>query len=115
MATQDTPLSTNEPEIEIKETTPYVEIPEYIEKIEYPVIEDVKELILVVSDENIFNLETVPDYLSGIKETHWLRQQPSDAYTLQLISAQYESNLRKLLSGQSGIQDQLSGYVKYTP
>jgi len=83
---------------------------------EHPVIEEVEdELMPETDDENIYNLETVPNYLSGIKGPGWLRQQPAESYVLQLVSAQYMSNIKNLLSGQSGIHDQLSGYVKYTP
>lgn len=67
------------------------------------------------SDENIYNLDQIPDFISGIKGPAWLRQQPAGAFVLQLISAQDISNIEKLLSGQSGVQEHLSGYVKYTP
>ncbi len=93
-----------------------VELAEAVEKMEHPVIEEVEdELMPETDDENIYNLETVPNYLSGIKGPGWLRQQPAESYVLQLVSAQYMSNIKNLLSGQSGIHDQLSGYVKYTP
>jgi len=96
--------------------TSLIELPVYIEVIEHPIIEEVEEeLIPETHDENVFNLETVPDFLSGIKGPNWLRQQPAESYVLQLISAQYMSNLENLLNGQSTIQNQLSGYVKYTP
>ncbi len=64
---------------------------------------------------NIFKLDTVPDYVQGIRGEDWLRQQPAGAYALQLISASDLANIEKLLAGQSGFVDQLSGYVKYTP
>jgi len=93
-----------------------VELAEDVEKIEHPVVKEVdEELIPETDDENIYNLETVPDFLSGVKGPNWLRQQPAESYVLQLVSAQYMSNIKNLLSGQSSIQDQLSGYVKYTP
>ncbi len=95
---------------------PLVELPVTIEEIEHPVVEEVEEeLIPETDDENIYNLETVPDILSGVKGPNWLRQQPAESYVLQLVSAQYMSNIKNLLSGQSSIQDQFSGYVKYTP
>jgi len=95
---------------------PLVELPVYIEKIEHPVVEEVEqELISDAVGENIYNLKTVPDILSGVQGPNWLRQQPAESYVLQLVSAQYMSNIKNLLSGQSNIQDQLSGYVKYTP
>ena len=112
-------LEIDTPEVEVEEivVTPYEELPDYVEEeIESLVAED--EAVASMSemnDENVFNLETVPDYLNNIKGPVWLRQQPANAYVLQIISAQYKSNLRNLLSGQSGIQSQLSGYVKYTP
>jgi len=96
--------------------TPLVELAEDVEKIEHPVIKEIEEeLIPETDDENIYNLETVPDFLSGVKGPNWLRQQPAKSYVLQLVSAQYMSNIKNLLNGQSSIQDQLSGYVKYTP
>ncbi len=99
--------------------TPGEELSDYVEEEEPPVIEDeevvMPETMTDTNDVNVFNLESVPEYLSNIKGPIWLRQQPANSYVLQLISAQYESNLRNLLSGQSGIQSQLSGYVKYTP
>jgi len=99
--------------------TPGEELSDYVEEEEPPVIEDeevvMPETMTDTNDVNVFNLESVPEYLSNIKGPIWLKQQPANSYVLQLISAQYESNLRNLLSGQSGIQNQLSGYVKYTP
>jgi septal ring-binding cell division protein DamX len=87
--------------------------------LESPAIEDVEEVMpetrTDTDDENVFNLETIPDFIAGIKGPVWLRQQAADSYVLQLLSAQYMSNIKNLLSGQAGIQDQLSGYVKYTP
>jgi len=111
-------LDIGTPEVDAEEVveTPYEELPDYIEEVELLVVEDeVVASIPGMDDENAFNLETVPDYLSNIKGPVWLRQQPASSYVLQIISAQYKSNLRNLLSGQSGIQSQLSGYVKYTP
>jgi len=106
------PLTEIEEGIEI----PLVELAEDVEKIEHPVVEEVEEeLIPETDDGNIYNLETVPDFLSGVKGPDWLRQQPAESYVLQLVSAQYMSNIKNLLSDQSGIQGQLSGYVKYTP
>jgi DamX protein len=96
--------------------TSLIELPVYIEEIEHPVVEEVEEeLIPETDDENIYNLETVPEFLSGVKGPNWLRQQPAESYVLQLVSAQYMSNIKNLLSDQSDNQDQLSGYVKYTP
>ena len=95
---------------------PLVELAEDVGKIEHPVVEEVEEeLISEAVGENIYNLETVPDFLSGVKGPNWFRQQPAESYVLQLVSAQYMSNIKNLLSGQSSIQDQFSGYVKYTP
>ena len=111
-------LDIDTPEVEIEEivATPYEELPEYIEEVELIDVEnEAVASIPKMDDENAFNLETVPDYLSNIKGPVWLRQQAVNSYVLQIISAQYKSNLRNLLSGQSGIQSQLSGYVKYTP
>lgn len=101
------------------ETTEAEEVTEYVEEIEHPAIED-EEVVMpepeaMTYDENVFNLETVPEFLQNIKGPAWIRQQAANSYVLQIISAQYKSNLRNLLSGQSGIQSQLSGYVKYTP
>ncbi len=106
---------------DISDTETAEEVAEYVEEIEHLAIEDEEvampetETMTDADDENVFNLETVPEYLSNIKGPVWLRQQPASSYVLQLISARYESNLRNLLSGQSGIQSELSGYVKYTP
>ncbi len=111
-------IGTPEVEIEVEEiiATPYEDLPEYIEEVELTAVEDeAVASIPEMDDENVFNLETVPDYLSNIKGPVWLRQQAANSYVLQIISAQYKSNLRNLLNGQSGIQSQLSGYVKYTP
>jgi len=110
-------IDTPEVEIEVEEiiATPYKELPEYIEEVETLVEDEVVASTPVMDGENVFNLETVPDYLRNIKGPVWLRQQSANAYVLQIISAQYKSNLRNLLSGHSGIQSQLSGYVKYTP
>jgi len=98
---------------------PYEELPDYVEEVELLVVEDEEVLTPKIKtdadDENIFNLETMPDLLSNIKGPVWLRQQPDSSYVLQLLSAQYMSNIKNLISGQSGIQSQLSGYVKYTP
>jgi len=97
--------------------TPAEEVAEYVEEIEPPAIEEeaMPETMTDADDENVFNLETVPEFLQNIKGPAWIRQQPANSYVLQIISAQYKSNLRNLLSGQPGIQSQLSGYVKYTP
>ena len=106
---------------EITETEEAEEVTVYVEEIEHSTIEDEEvvmpetEKITYADDENIFNLETVPEFLQNIKGPAWIRQQAANSYVLQIISAQYKSNLRNLLSGQSGIQSQLSGYVKYTP
>ncbi len=95
---------------------PLLELAEDVGEIGHPVVEKVEqELISETDDENIYNLETVPDILSGVKGPNWLRQQPAESYVLQLVSAQYMSNIKNLLSGQSSIQNQFSGYVKYTP
>jgi DamX protein len=97
--------------------TPAEEVAEYVEEIEPPAIEEeaMPETMTDADDENVFNLETVPEFLQNIKGPAWIRQQPANSYVLQIISAQYKSNLRNLLSDQPGIQSQLSGYVKYTP
>ena len=106
---------------DISDTEEAEEVAEYVEEIEYPAVEDEEvaiqetETMTGADDENIFNLETVPEFLQNIKGAAWIRQQPANSYVLQIISAQYKSNLRNLLSDQSGIQSQLSGYVKYTP
>ncbi len=100
--------------IDIVEIQPE-DVPAYVEEIELPVVEDEAVLMLETNGENLFNLETVPEFLNNIKGHSWLRQQPDSSYVLQLLSARYMSNIKNLLIGQSGIQDQLSGYVKYTP
>jgi DamX protein len=53
--------------------------------------------------------------LDGIKGENWYRQQDRSAYVLQLISASNIANVIELLEGMPGVQDQMSGYVKYTP
>jgi len=65
--------------------------------------------------ENIFRLDSVPDYVSGVRGSVWFKQQEPGAYVLQLISAQNLGNIENLLKGQEGSKDQLSGYIKYTP
>jgi len=67
------------------------------------------------SPENIFNLESVPAIITGIRGNSWYRAQSRTAYTLQLISASEIGNVVSLLEAVPGIQAELSGYVKYTP
>ena len=65
--------------------------------------------------DNIFKLNSVPGLLDGIKGENWYRQQDRSAYVLQLISASDLDNVIELLEGMPGVQDELSGYVRYTP
>ena len=67
------------------------------------------------SDDNIYNLDSVADIIAGIKGNIWYRSQPQTAYTLQLISASELGNVVSLLEDLPGMQQELSGYVKYTP
>jgi type II secretory pathway predicted ATPase ExeA/septal ring-binding cell division protein DamX len=69
----------------------------------------------ITDPDNIFKLNSVPRLLDGIKGENWYRQQDRSAYVLQLISASNIANVIELLEGMPGVQDQMSGYVKYTP
>ncbi len=102
-------------EVEIhEENIPLAESDEFVET-DSTVVEAVATEIVSEEENNAFNLEVIPDYLSRVKGPDWLRQQTGSAYVLQLISAQYISNLNDLLRGLPDLQDELSGYVRYTP
>jgi type II secretory pathway predicted ATPase ExeA/septal ring-binding cell division protein DamX len=66
-------------------------------------------------ESNIYNLDTVPSQVAGIRGNSWYRTQARTAYTLQLISASSIDNVIELLNDNPGNQANLSGYVKYTP
>jgi DamX protein len=68
-----------------------------------------------LNDDNIFNLDSVPEIITGIRGNVWYRTQQPGSYVLQLISASEIRNVESLLEGLPGIQQNLSGYVKYTP
>ncbi|MFQ5658904.1 MAG: AAA family ATPase [Gammaproteobacteria bacterium] len=74
-----------------------------------------QEQVSASDDENVFHVEPVSELFSGIKGPGWFRRQPENSYVLQLISSREISNVKKLLKGQTGIRDQLSGYTNYTP
>lgn len=64
---------------------------------------------------NIYQLDDIPQAITGIRGEQWFREQDGSAYTLQLISASEIDNVLDLIEGLPGIQQDLSGYVKYTP
>jgi len=79
-----------------------------------PVMQQEKSISTNVG-ENIYNLEQVPEILSGIKGYDWLNQQAKKSYALQLVSASHIANVEKLLKGLSDVKDNMFGYVRYTP
>ena len=66
-------------------------------------------------ETNIYNLDTIPSQVAGIRGNSWYRSQTRTAYTLQLISASTIENIIDLLEKNPGNNAELSGYVKYTP
>ena len=60
-------------------------------------------------------LNGLADRVEGIRGERWYRSRPASSYALQLISASELVNVEKLLSGLPEIQENLSGFVKYTP
>ena len=66
-------------------------------------------------ETNIYNLDTIPSQVAGIRGNSWYRSQTRTAYTLQLISASTIEKIIELLEKNPGNNAELSGYVKYTP
>ncbi len=66
-------------------------------------------------EANIYNLDTIPSQVVGIRGNSWYRSQTRTAYVLQLISASTIENVIELLEKNPGNNAELSGYVKYTP
>lgn len=66
-------------------------------------------------EANIYNLDTIPSQVAGVRGNSWYRSQVRTAYTLQLISASTIENVLQLLDKNPGNLAELSGYVKYTP
>jgi len=66
-------------------------------------------------ETNIYNLDTIPSQVAGIRGNSWYRSQTRTSYTLQLISASTIENVIELLEKNPGNNAELSGYVKYTP
>lgn len=73
------------------------------------------ETMQAAGDDNIYNLDFVPEHVRSIKGPDWLRQQPADSFVLQVMSASDFYNLDRLLVKLPAATGRLSGYTNYTP